>query len=269
MNQRCRVHLQQVALEADDHVGRPECRHRPHRRSEGQRRPGAFGVAPDRRVLEPRSLREGLGEAHSRRGEAERRRRLGEHRQAPAPSRAERPEVPLRERRELVPRALELLAAGPLDERLAAVGVVQLEDRRLREDPRRAAALRVLGIPFDLDRAAVHALDQQRGRDPPQLHRAGVELRHARRATFRPVGVGEDPLLRPAARREAAERDRGAHQLHEAAPPGGTEDLRHQRRELALDDRPEVGRFGQLVEAAPRCLAWPRPSAVLRRGLYR
>ena len=62
---------------------------------------------------------------------------------------------------ELRPTADPLPAVDPLDDVLAAVGIVKLQNGRLGKGVGRAETRRMLGIALDLDRPPVHAGDQQ------------------------------------------------------------------------------------------------------------
>ena len=56
---------------------------------------------------------------------------------------------------------LERADLAEVRERLRAIGVVEAENRRLREEIRRTPAGRVIGVAFDLRRPALVALDEQ------------------------------------------------------------------------------------------------------------
>ncbi len=85
-----------------------------------------------------------------------------------------------------------------VEDRLRAVGVVQAENRGLREAVGRAAARGVKLVPLDFDRPAVAALDEEPGRVPAERHRGRVEPRRARNSSFRLPDVRQDLLARRA-----------------------------------------------------------------------
>ena len=76
-------------------------------------------------------------------------------------------------------------------QRLRAVGVVEAENRRLREQVGGAAARRVIGVAFDLGRAAFVALDQQAHAGAVDRHRRREEQRLARDELFGLADVRE------------------------------------------------------------------------------
>src|SRR6185503_3649075 len=102
---------------------------------------------------------------------------------------------------------------------LRAVGVVQPEERRLLYGVRGAEAGRVPGVPLDLGRPPVVALDQDAGPESPERNGAGEVERLAGRAVLGPADLGDDGLGGLAEAAAAPrERDRRPHELEEAAP---------------------------------------------------
>ena len=89
--------------------------------------------------------------------------------------------------------------AAQLGDRVRPVGVVEGEDRGLREDVGAAAGRRMIGVALDLGGPTLVALDQQPGGDAAERHRGGEEQRLA----------GHD-VLGHAARRARSARRAGA-----------------------------------------------------------
>ena len=104
-------------------------------------------------------------------------------------------------------------------QRLRAIGIVEAEDRRLREDVGGAEAARVQRVAFDLRRPALVALDQQAGGDAAERHRGREEQRLARDHLFGLPDVRDDLLRRlTRAGGDAGQRHRRAHQLQKRPP---------------------------------------------------
>ena len=64
-------------------------------------------------------------------------------------------------------KRLERSNLAAMGDRLRAIGVVERQHRRLREDVGRAEARRMLRVALDLGRAPFVALDEQADADPP------------------------------------------------------------------------------------------------------
>ena len=257
--QRVGVVGEDIVVEAEHDLGLVEVELRPQRRAERQRGALALGVAGERLPLDPARLGERRGEAPPQRGQRRRGALLGEHREGGAAGRPQRREVRRREGGELVPARGQLAPALAAHHLRGAVGVVELEHHGLGEGAGRAEARGVERVALDLDRPPVVAGDQDAGGGAAELDRAGELLRHAGQPPLGLVGEGEDRLLGPAARGHAGHRQRRADHLEERAAGGGSEDLVRQVRELLLDQRPELGRVSEIVEAAPVRLCHARP----------
>ena len=135
---------------------------------------------------------------------------------------------------------------------LRAIGIVQIENRGLREAVGAAKARRVLGIAFDLGRPPHVALDEHRVRVTAVSDRARKEERTPGNDVFRLPDVGNDLFFRlTGAGADASQRQRRAHQLQEIASPLGIVPLRRLLRELSVQVVAEFRRIGQLAEAAP------------------
>ena len=81
-------------------------------------------------------------------------------------------------------------------ERLRAVGIVEVEDRRLREHVGGAEAAGMLRVALDLRRAPFVALDEQAGGDAAERHRRREEQRPAGDQLLGLPDVRDDLLVR-------------------------------------------------------------------------
>ena len=141
---------------------------------------------------------------------------------------------------------------------LRAVGIVEVEQRALREGV--AAALRsgVLGIAFELDGAEGFALDQHRNRAGGERMRRRKVHRPAEDEVLRLLDVGEDRLVGLlGAAGESGQREARAHDLEEAAAADGVHPLAGGglAGKLLLHQLLEGGRSGQLIQVLPEALA--------------
>ncbi len=155
-----------------------------------------------------------------------------------------------REAGELIPGADGRVSAGiTLDNRLAAIGIVELEDRGLSENVGRAQACGVMGIALDLDRPAVDRGDQEPDRGAVELHGGGEAERLAGQAICGLRNEGDNLVFLPATARGAGQCQRRAHQLE----PAATRDPRGVvgGGEFRFEERPEFRRVGPLGEAPP------------------
>ena len=110
----------------------------------------------------------------------------------------------------------------------------------------------MIGIALDLGRPSFVVLDQQADAGAGKRHRRGEEQRLARDELLGLPDVRHDQLVRLArAGAHAGQRQRGAHQLQEAAAADRIEPLRRVLRELAVEEFLELGRLGERFEAAP------------------
>ena len=116
----------------------------------------------------------------------------------------------------------------------------------------RAEAGRVLGIALELRRPSHVVFGQQRHAVTAVRHGGGEEQGPAGDDLLGLTDVRNDLLVRlPGAGADAGEGERRAHQLQELPPAGRVGELGGLRRELPLDVLTELGRVGQLLEAAP------------------
>ena len=184
-----------------------------------------------------------------RRREAEERRGRGgrqEEGEAVSPFVRARPLRPARDERGPARR----LAAPPHGR--GAVGVVEVEDRRLHARARRAAARRVQLVALDLRGPPLVALDDESPRAGGAGHRRGVAAGDARNDLLRSLDVGDDVGLGPAAR---GERSRRAEQRDHVPARDRIGRRRGVLGELPLAERSRLGRLLERVEAAPRLAA--------------
>ncbi len=149
-----------------------------------------------------------------------------------------------------------------VDDRLGALRIVEGEDRGLVEDVRGAEAGRVIRVALDLRRPSHVALGEDAARVAAAGERRGEEERPAGDDVLRLLHVGDDRLGRLlGAAGQTRERERRAQELEEAAagdtvaPFDGINQLlgrlRGEARKLAMQEILELGRPGELVEAAP------------------
>jgi len=154
---------------------------------------------------------------------------------------------------------------SPAEDGARALGVPQIEHRGLRVDVGRAEARRMIRVALDLRRpphvAGGEHAERVAGADG---RRGGEGERHAGDDLLRLLDVGDDGLERLlGAGGGAAERQRGSHQLHEAAAVDAEAEWHRLARELVLHRLLEGGAALQLVEGAPerRCGALARAAA--------
>jgi hypothetical protein len=205
----------EVGVERQDHVSAIEPVLRVHVFAKREFRAGTCAVAARRIPLMPFRGRVSSQHIANLRGERRRVDRLGEDAQPRAFERRLRRQRIANRTQERRPRP-DLAEVG---QRLRPVRIVEPENRRLREHVARAEAARMQRIPLDLGRAAFVTLDQQSRRDAAERHRRGEEQRFAGNEVFGLADVRNDLLQRLSrARRDARERQRGAHQLEERAP---------------------------------------------------
>ena len=256
----------EVGVEAYDDVG-VQTVLRLHRPAERQHRPRPRRVPAGGLPLVP--LRAGkLGEeALDLRGESGGRDRLGEQ---PDPSPLERPlgvEGRLHAREEGAPRK-DLADMG---EGLRAVGIIEVEDRRLPAGVGGAEARRVVGVAFDLGGAAEVALDEDALGVAAVEDRGGEEERASGDHVLRRLHVGDDLLLRLAgAGGEAGERERGPHQRQELPAADGIVEERGLLGELAPEHLLDRRVARQLLQALPvRAAPHPLQPTADSRQLHR
>jgi len=133
---------------------------------------------------------------------------------------------------------------------LRTVRIVEAEDRGLHPGVRGPEAGGVIGIPFDLGRAAHVTLDEHAVGVAADRHGRGEEDRFARDEPFRLADVGDDLLRGTVAGSQPAEGHRSSHQLDEIATVDAALECQRPRRELRLDGLLEV-LARQFVEALP------------------
>ena len=137
---------------------------------------------------------------------------------------------------------------------LRAVGIVEIENRRLRERIGGTGEARDVRISLELGGASVVGRGDERKRPAAARHRGRVVQRFARDLPLDALGVGHAVQERAAAAGEAepGQRDRRAHELHEAAAGKFVAlQLRCALRKFLRQLRAEFGRVGEFLEAAP------------------
>ena len=87
------------------------------------------------------------------------------------------------------------------NETLRARRIVKIENRRLRENVRRAAARRMQRIPIDLGWSSVVSSDDQRDRAGSSWHCGGVKKRFAGDRPLRALGKRNQVHFGPATTR--------------------------------------------------------------------
>ena len=119
---------------------------------------------------------------------------------------------------ELAALCLALLGAG------GPIGIVEVEDRRLREEVRGPQARGMIGVPFDLRGPAVMALDQEADGFAAVMADGRVVVRNAGERVLGHLRVRKNSLER-AAGAAFEGRDRGGHarEHHESTASGGCE----------------------------------------------
>ena len=136
----------------------------------------------------PLRRREARQQIANLRGERRRADRLGEDAEPGALERLLRGQRGADRAEKRRPRA-DLAEIG---ERLRAVGIVEPENRGLREHVGRAEAARMQRVAFDLGRPPFVALDEEPGGDAAERHRGRVEERLAGDELFGLAHVGND-----------------------------------------------------------------------------
>ena len=193
--QRARSAAEEVGVERQDDVGLLEAVLRVDVLAERQLRAGARVLAAGRIPLMPfrgREAREQLADLRRQRRRVD---RLGQDAEAGALERLLRRQRRADRAEKRRPRT-DLAEVG---QRLRAIGIVEAEDRGLREDVGRAEAARVQRVALDLGRPPFVALDEQPGGDAAERHRGREEQRLAR-----------DRALRAGGRRGRSSRPAGA-----------------------------------------------------------
>ena len=172
------------------------------------------------------------------RGERRRRDRLGQDAEAGAFRR-------LLRRRHCAHRADERRPRenfSHVRQRAHAIGIVKIEQRRLREHVGRAEARGMRRVAFNLRRPSFVAFDEQPGRAAAEGHRGGVKQRPAWNDVFGLAHVRKNLLGRLArAAGHARQRERRPHQFQKRSPLDRVEGLGQPRRKLVADELVEVG----------------------------
>jgi hypothetical protein len=197
-----RVASQQIRVQIDDDPGRRQI----------QMLSIGIGDAPgddvpfDRFVGEALCPGESLRKAARRGGHAGRVAGLAEHGQSLAA--VQQRQLLAGELGEVVPGGSDGLVPFTPDNGLAAVGVVQFQNRGLGEDIRGAQAERMVGVALDLDRPPVETRHQDAAGGAGQLQRGGEPLGRSRGGILRTLYEGDDLLLGPAAAGQGRHGDR-------------------------------------------------------------
>jgi hypothetical protein len=145
---------------------------------------------------------------------------------------------------------LRLLAA--LRHALAAIGIVQLEERGLLPHAGRAETSRMLRVAFELDRSPVVATRDEPHDVPGDIHARRVEARFARHEAVGSLREVDHLVFLPATSAgQAGEREGRAHHLQEATTLGSSRLLIERHSPLALDRLGELRIVLQLREAPP------------------
>ena len=221
---RCGPQTREPVLVADRLVGRPDC---------------------------PRIAGAELGCEARQRGGGE---GLGEDRQASAAIRGVSLGQLLPGRHEFVP--------GPRlpiqSDRLRAVGIVQAEHGRLDARARGPEGGGMAGVPLDLGRSPLVALDNETVGAPAERHRRGVVAGDPRDDLLGGVDKGNNLFDGAPASRKPRERQRGAQEHHHLAPGDPLGDLRGSLREFPLEERARLGAILALRETSPirPCHRW-------------
>ena len=239
---------QEVGVEREHDVGLLEVVDRLDVAAEREPGAGAHVVARGRFPLNPLGvgmLRENLLDLRRERGRVD---RLGDDAQTGAARGRLGRQRAAQGRNEAAPRT----NLPKLGDRVRAIGVVHREHRGLREQVGAAAAGGMVGIAFDLGRAAFVALDQQARGHASERHRRGVEHRLAGHQIFGLTHVRHDQLVGlHRASRDAGQRQRGAHQLQEVAAADRVVELGRVGGELAVQELLEFRSFRNGFQAAP------------------
>ena len=241
------VVAQEVRVEGEDAARAAEVVARAQRTAGGGLEAAHVVLVARRFPDDPLGLREALEQlrAEARVGRAAGRAR--DHGDAGALVAAAGVEVGREGRLELVPARRRTV----LEDLAAALGVVELEDGRLRVDVRRAVARRVQRVALDLDRTTVVGRHAQALRRAEEVHRGGVGLRRAGHEVLGARGEGQDLLFFPVAAGGGGERGGRAHQLQEATAVDALERLRRDVLELARRRLGEDFVTRVFAEAAP------------------
>ncbi len=240
---------EEVGVERQDHVGLVEVIADRDIRTEGKPGPRAGLVASGGLVLVPFCLGQVVAEPADLARQRGRGHRFG---QDPQPRPLARPrgvDGALGFEQEGVPGADQ----PPAGDDLRAVGVVERQHGRLGPGVDRAPAIGVRRVPLDHRRPSHVALGEHAGGISGQRHDRCVVERLARHELLGHPHVGHDLLgrLRRHAAAHAGQRQRRPHQLQERPPacpvgPGG-----RLLGILLVEVREELGRLGQLLQAAP------------------
>ncbi len=255
------MHPEQVIIERYDHARLVQVQPRSQRLAKRQPQPFKLRVARQRLVLIPARLGVRRQQAllhirHARTGRCFA--QDGEARAAPL----HLAEIILGPQAELLPRHHLARAHAAVDDLAAALGVIHLQDARLRKCVGRALLAfdrprrRVRRVAFDLDGPPVKARHQQPLRHARKFPRGRILLRHARHPPLRIGRIGRELLLGPppaTRQRQPRHRQRRAHQLEEppARRPGGHHRRRIVTGELLRQQLAHFRRVRQLLEAAP------------------
>ena len=239
---------EEVGVECEEHVRVLDLVARLDGLAEGEASAGPRVVAPHRLVLVPLRGREGREKRAELAGEGGGGDGLGEHPEPRAFPRTLGLDDPAYLGQERAPRA----DPPGLGDGLGAVGVVERQDGSLCEGVGRTQAGGMVRVALDLGRAAHVALDEDAGREPAERKGGGEEERLARHEFLGRSHVGDDRLGgRPAARAQAGECERRAHEAQELAAVDGVEEPRRVTRELLRQERGRSRSLGQLLEGVP------------------
>jgi hypothetical protein len=243
-----RAAAEEVGVERHDHVGLVEVIDRVGGLAGGLPRSRPRAVPRHAVPLVPLRLRKRLLDLRDLIGRRGRRHRLRQETDA-------RPPLALLVRQDVLDRRQEVPPApdvAAVEDGLRPIGVVEGQDRGLGEDVGGPEARRMLWIPFDFGRMTFVAFDQDGGGHASKRNRGREEQRPAGDELFGLADVGDDLLGRLLrARADAGKSQRRAHQLEELPAPLWIVPFGGLLRELPVQVLPELGRIGELPEAAP------------------
>ncbi len=220
--------VEEVGVEAHDHLRLPELEARPEGATEGLLRAEPPRIGSGGGVRHPLQVRKAIRHAlpHRLRG-----RGGGLCHQDRHPALVRLVAELATKRHEVAPRGrASLLPNGP-----GPVGVVQVEHRGLFVGAGAALPRRMVVVALDLGRAPLIALGDDRPEHTPERHARGVVVRNAGRHRVRLPGVRQNLLFRPPAASQPRHGHGRSHQLQELParrPTRGLAVSRHKLRQV-------------------------------------
>ena len=246
---------QEVGVEGHDHVGARQVVARRVRRAERGGETASRVVAADRVPAVPGRARI-VGEQL---GDERRLGRAGDRSGQQTQARALLGRLRGHRGRERSAEALPARDASELGDRLRAIGVVEVEHRRLGDRVGGAEARRMLRVALHLGRPSLVALGQDAGRIAADHRRGREEERPSGHDLLGLLDVGNDLLERLArAGGQAGEPERGRREPKEVAAGDAFGPLGRESGKLAMQHLFELRRAGDLLETAPEARASAR-----------